>query len=46
MSGDNVTVIINGDTDATLGNALHILQTVREADLERVYFKADSTSKG
>jgi len=46
MSVDNVTIIINGDTDATLGNALHILQTVREADLERVYFKADSTSKG
>ncbi len=45
-SGDNVTVIINGDTDALLGDALHILQTVREADLSKVYFKADSTGKG
>ena len=45
-SGDNVTVIINGDTDALLGDALHILQTVREADLQKVYFKADSASKG
>lgn len=45
-SGDNVTVIINGDTDALLGDALHILQTVREADLQRVYFKADSAGKG
>lgn len=45
-SGDNVTVIINGDTDALLGDALHILQTVREADLPNVYFKANSASKG
>jgi|TARA_B100001964_G_scaffold112693_1_gene125710 biopolymer transport protein ExbD len=45
-SGDNVTVIINGDTDALLGDALHILQTVREADLQKVYFKADSAGKG
>ncbi len=45
-SGDNVTVIINGDTDALLGDALHILQTVREADLQKVYFRADSAGKG
>ncbi|MFQ5685236.1 MAG: ExbD/TolR family protein [Candidatus Scalindua sp.] len=45
-SGDNVTVIINGDTDAPLGDALHILQTVREADLPKVYFKANSVDKG
>ena len=44
-SGDNVTVIINGDTDAPLGDALHILQTVREANLSKVYFKADSSGK-
>ncbi len=41
-SGDDVTVIINGDTDAPLGDVLNILQTVREADLPKVYFKADS----
>ena len=45
-SGDDVTVIINGDTDAILGDALHILQIVREADLPKVYFKAKSTGKG
>ncbi|ODS34098.1 MAG: biopolymer transport ExbD protein [Candidatus Scalindua rubra] len=45
-SGNDVTVIINGDTDALLGDALHILQLVREADLPKVYFKADSTGKG
>ena len=44
-SGDDVTVIINGDTDAPLGDALHILQTVREANLSKVYFKADSMGK-
>ncbi len=44
-SGDNVTVIINGDTDAPLGDALHILQTVREANLSKVYFKTDSSGK-
>ena len=44
-AGDDVTVIINGDTDAPLGDALHILQTVREADLSKVYFKADSMGK-
>ncbi len=44
-SGDDVTVIINGDTDAPLGDALHILQTVREANLPKVYFKADSLEK-
>ncbi len=44
-SGDDVTVIINGDTDAPLGDALHILQTVREANLPKVYFKADSVGK-
>ena len=44
-AGDDVTVIINGDTDAPLGDALHILQTVREANLSKVYFKADSMGK-
>ena len=44
-SGDDVTVIINGDTDAPLGDALDILQTVREANLSKVYFKADSMGK-
>ena len=44
-SEDDVTVIINGDTDAPLGDALHILQTVREANLSKVYFKADSMGK-
>jgi biopolymer transport protein ExbD len=41
----DVTVIINGDTDAPLGDALDILQTVREANLSKVYFKADSMGK-
>ena len=36
---------IYGDTDAPLGDALHILQTVREANLSKVYFKADSSGK-
>lgn len=45
-SRDNIAVIINGDTNALLGEALHVLQTVREADLEKVYFKAASASKG
>ncbi len=44
-SGDDVTVIINGDRDALLGDALHILQTVREADLPSVYFKTDLMDK-
>ena len=44
-AGDDVTVIINGDTDAPLGDALDILQTVREANLSKVYFKADSMGK-
>lgn len=45
-SGNDVTVIINGDTDAPLGDALHILQAVREADLPKVFFKTDSSGKG
>lgn len=44
-SGDDITVIINGDTDAPLGEALHILQTVRKANLPNVYFKAESMGK-
>ncbi len=45
-SGNDVTVIINGDTDALLGDALHILQAVREAGLPKVFFKTDSSGKG
>ncbi|MFQ5964347.1 MAG: ExbD/TolR family protein [Candidatus Scalinduaceae bacterium] len=45
-SGDDVTVIINGDSNAFLGDALRILQTIREADLPKVYFKASSANKG
>jgi biopolymer transport protein ExbD len=44
-SGDDVTVIINGDTDTLLGDALDILQAVREANLPKVYFKAESLNK-
>jgi len=45
-SSNDVTVIINGDTDAPLGEALHILQAVREADLPKVFFKTDSSGNG
>jgi biopolymer transport protein ExbD len=45
-SGNDVTVIINGDTDAPLGDALHILQAVREADLPKVFFKTESSGNG
>jgi len=45
-SGNDVTVIINGDTDALLGDALHILQAVREADLPNVFFKTDTSGRG
>jgi biopolymer transport protein ExbD len=45
-SGNDVTVIINGDIDASLGDALHILQAVREADLPKAFFKTESSSKG
>ncbi len=44
-SGDDLTVIINGDTETNLGDALDILQAVREANLPNVYFKADSVNK-
>ncbi|MBT6230535.1 MAG: biopolymer transporter ExbD [Candidatus Scalindua sp.] len=43
--GSDITVIINGDTDAPLGDALHILQAVREADLPKVFFKTNSVGK-
>lgn len=44
-SGNDVSVIINGDTDTPLGDALHILQAVREAGLPKAFFKTDAVGK-
>lgn len=37
----NLTVIINGDKSVDLGIALNLLETVRMAGCEKVYFKSE-----
>lgn len=44
-SQNNIVVIINGDKEVPLESALHVLETVRNAQFSSVYFKSTGENR-